>query len=790
MTPDRYQQVKNTLADALDLPNEQLRSAFLSEACAEDTSLRREVESLLAQKEDDQFEDCAQAVGENSKRGHDAANEGRRVGAYELVRELGRGGMGAVWLARRADQQFEKLVAIKLLKRGTDTDEVLRRFYAERQILARLEHPNIARLIDGGTTDDDLPYFVMESVEGARVTDYCLAQNLSIADRLRLFRKICGAVQFAHQNLVVHRDLKPANILVTADGEPKLLDFGIAKLLATEEDNPEVTLAGGERLTPAYASPEQVRGEPVTTISDVYALGALLYQILTDVSPHRFSNTRPAPNELLRVICEEDPVRPSLAVREPELRRRLRGDLDTIVARAMSKDPERRYRSAGNLADDLRRYLEHRPVRARPDTFAYRARKFIGRNKIGVAAAALLALAVSGGVAGIAWEAQRAHRRFDDVRHLANSYLFEFDDAIENLPGSTPARRLIVGRALKYLDDLAQEAGGDRQLQLELADAYLKVGDVQGKPYTANLGDTSGAVRSYENAIRIAEPLAARERGQRSSEARRVLAQAHENLGVVYCRLNHVETATRNHERALAIAEKVLSENQGTDEWKRVVVRNRLGLGDAIMAGNHLHADVAHYRAALDHYRQALPLCEQLVAADPQSAADSYRLMQTCARIAAMLSEIGADANDNATVDEAFAFHQRTLALDEAALRKEPENATFRRNYAGELIMTAYAKELAKTDLDAASDLCRRALEIDTALAAADPNNSEARQNLGHDYYVTGRAAQLRGDKKSANENYKKSIAILESLTAAHPDNVETAYDLARARKELSEIDG
>ncbi|MGZ4984187.1 MAG: hypothetical protein ACXV9Q_08805, partial [Chthoniobacterales bacterium] len=225
-------------------------------------------------------------------------------------------------------------------------------------------------------------------------------------------------------------------------------------------------------------------------------------------------------------------------------------------------------------------------------------------------------------------------------------------------------------------------------------------------------------------------------------------------------------------------------------EWKRVVVRNRLGLGDAIMAGNHLHADVAHYRAALDHYRQALPLCEQLVAADPQSAADSYRLMQTCARIAAMLSEIGAGVNDNATLDEAFAFHQRTLALDEAALRKEPENATFRRNYAGELIMTAYAKELAKTDLDAASDLCRRALEIDTALAAADPNNSEARQNLGHDYYVTGRAARLRGDKKSANENYKKSIAILESLTAAHPDNVETAYDLSRARKELSEIDG
>ncbi|MDQ6765483.1 MAG: serine/threonine protein kinase, partial [Verrucomicrobiota bacterium] len=278
MTPARWQQVKETLASALDHETTAARADFLAQTCAGDTALRREVEALLNHSPD-AFQSWADGGGFLRSDSSLAQNEGRRIGAYCLVRELGRGGMGSVWLARRADEEFEQTAAIKLLKRGTDTDEVLRRFRAERAILARLDHPNIARLLDGGTTDDGLPYFVMEYVQGERLTNYCVEHHLSIGARLQLFRKICAAVQFAHQNLVVHRDLKPGNILVIEEGEPKLLDFGIAKLLGPEDDAFEVTMAGRERLTPAYASPEQIRGEPITTASDIYSLGTLLYEV-------------------------------------------------------------------------------------------------------------------------------------------------------------------------------------------------------------------------------------------------------------------------------------------------------------------------------------------------------------------------------------------------------------------------------------------------------------------------------------------------------------------------------
>jgi serine/threonine protein kinase len=342
MTPERWQQVKSTLAAALEHPDETERASFVAVACGDDTALRREVESLLAQPED-QFDSVAQVIGMAKGDALSQRDAGRRIGAYELVRELGRGGMGTVWLAKRADQQFDKLVAIKLLKRGTDTDEVLRRFQAERQILARLEHPNIARLLDGGMTDEGLPYFVMEYVDGKPLTEFCTAAALRLDERLRLFLKICAAVQFAHQNLVVHRDLKPGNILVTEDCEPKLLDFGIAKLLAPGDETFGVTMTEHQRLTPGYASPEQVRGEPVTTVSDIYTLGTLLYEILTGQNAHRFSSPRPPPTELLRVVTQEEPLRPSVAATHPTMKRRLRGDLDTIILKALRKEPARRY---------------------------------------------------------------------------------------------------------------------------------------------------------------------------------------------------------------------------------------------------------------------------------------------------------------------------------------------------------------------------------------------------------------------------------------------------------------
>ena len=342
----------------------------------------------------DSFEDCAQNAAstfwqEGPPRG------GQRVGAYVIVRELGRGGMGTVFLAERADGQFEKQVAIKILNRGADTAEILRRFRAERQILARLDHPNIARLLDAGTTDDGLPYFIMDYIVGAPVTRFAVAQKLSTRQRLELFLKICAAVEFAHRNLVVHRDIKPSNILANAEGEPKLLDFGIAKLLAKDEDAAQLTTEAQQHLTPICASPEQAKGDPITVATDIYSLGALLYEMLSDQKPHRFSTARPTREELALVVGEQVPSPPSAVASDAQTARLLRGDLDAIVLFAMHKEPGMRYATVADLAADIRRHLAREPVVARHPTLGYRAKCLIKRNgsRLVVSAAVVIVLA-------------------------------------------------------------------------------------------------------------------------------------------------------------------------------------------------------------------------------------------------------------------------------------------------------------------------------------------------------------------------------------------------------------
>jgi eukaryotic-like serine/threonine-protein kinase len=386
----QWQRVKTILADALELESPKERTAFLEGSCDGDTTLMREVEALLAQSTQD-LDQLAENTPLAFARHAPAQPSGRRIGSYEIVREIGRGGMGAVYLAKRADGQFEKEVAIKLLKRGTDTDEILRRFHAERRILAQLDHPNIARLLDAGTTDDGLPYFVMEYIDGVPITGYAREGQLSVAQRLQLFLKVCEAVQFAHQHRVVHRDLKPGNIFVRQDGEPKLLDFGIAKFLTAGDEGIDQTLTAERRFTPICASPEQARGETITPASDVYALGALLYELLTDRPPHRFSTPHPTPAEVAQVIGEQEPIRPSLSIDDNKTRRQLRADLDKIVLMALRKEPARRYSSVAAFAEDIRRHIQGRTIHARPNTLAYVSRRFVVRNKYRVAALVILA---------------------------------------------------------------------------------------------------------------------------------------------------------------------------------------------------------------------------------------------------------------------------------------------------------------------------------------------------------------------------------------------------------------
>ncbi|MBV9493540.1 MAG: serine/threonine protein kinase, partial [Acidobacteria bacterium] len=380
MDPEARRRVEEVFLRVLESPADE-RAAVLDRECAGDPELRSEVASLLAHDGSGTFirdlvTDEATALAEGLERRW----IGRRVGAWRITRILGRGGMGAVYEVARDDGAFEQRAAMKIVRAGIDDDLGRRRFLEERQILARLNHPNIARLLDGGQSDDGIPFLVMEAVDGLPITEHCDRAPLSIEARLRLFVTVCRAVQFAHTQLIVHRDLKPSNILVTADGTVKLLDFGIARLLAV--DALDATAASELALTPDYASPEQLRGEVTTTVSDVYSLGAVLFELLTGKKANAFRAH--APSE----------------VAPPRRARRLRGDLDAIVLMALQQEPSKRYASAEQLAQDIERHLDGLPVSARADSWRYRAGKFIARNRIAVAASTLVMLSLVAGIIG------------------------------------------------------------------------------------------------------------------------------------------------------------------------------------------------------------------------------------------------------------------------------------------------------------------------------------------------------------------------------------------------------
>ncbi len=420
LNPERWQQIESILDQALDRPPDQ-RMSFLNEVCSDDPQLLEQVKTALeASGAVNTFLEAPtgkhlEALLDELPLPETADLERQRVGRYRVIRPIGRGGMAQVYLARRDDEAFKQHVALKIIRRGMDTEDILRRFRTERQILAALHHPHIARLLDGGMTDDERPFFVMEYIDGVPLTKYCDDHRLSVDDRLRLFQHVCSAVHYAHKNLIVHRDLKPSNILVTNEGEVKLLDFGIAKFLNPDLPGYTVPMTRTEMrvMTPEYASPEQVRGQTITTASDIYSLGVVLYELLTGRRPYQLSGR--GQMELERVICETDPDRPSTAITRAEtvegdatitpevismarntptdrLRRRLSGDLDTIVLKALRKEQDRRYQSAEAFLEDIKRHLTGLPVNAQRATVGYRTKKFIKRHQFGTAAA--LAFAV------------------------------------------------------------------------------------------------------------------------------------------------------------------------------------------------------------------------------------------------------------------------------------------------------------------------------------------------------------------------------------------------------------
>lgn len=748
MTSTRWERLNSVFQHALALPANE-RADFVSRSCADDPALAAEASLLVAahSREEGLMEQPAIVAAGLCPDDEPPAFAGRRFGPYRLLREISRGGMGAVYLAERADGAFEQRVALKLIKRGMDSDQVLARFRAERQILASLEHPNIARLLDGGASDDGQPYFVMEYIGGRRIDEYAHAGRLSTAARLGHWLQVSGAVSYAHQHLVVHRDIKPANILVTPDGTPKLLDFGIARLLDPNADAAS-TLTELRMLTPEYASPEQIEGRHATTASDVYSLGVVLYELLTGRLPYRTRSR--SPKDIAEAICTTEPVRPSLAAGiEPGLARRLRGDLDTILLTALRKEPARRYASVEQFAGDVRRHLEGLPVRARPDTFGYRAGKFVRRHLAAVATTTLLALALVIGAAGIAWEARqaraaqaRAERRFNDVRELAHAVLFDYHDAIKDLAGATPIRERLVRDGLRYLDTLARAAQGDRSLQRELASAYQRVGDLQGGDLTANLGDTKGALKSYGKAVRILEGLVAADSAD--SRSRRGLARVLVDLGQLQFDTGDVEGALALARRAEAVLAPL-----GT---ARLDAGLRLELGAADDLMGVLLLETGEAQASAEQHRAAIARLERAPPSERSSPALRRALSVAHHHLGDALAQISGAA-------AALPSFERARAIRAGLVAEFPHNDDYLHllgtsdYWIGMALaeMGRYQEALARHRSNAA---------LDSAQLALDPRNVAKRSGLAFDLARVSDMRLQLGQPAAALEGYRQTLAI------------------------------
>ena len=679
---------------------------------------------------------------------------GRRLGPYEIVRPIGAGGMGAVFLGARADREFEKQVAIKLVLRGAESLEIVGRFRQERQTLASLDHPNIVRLLDGGSTDSGLPYLVMDYVEGQPILDYAQKLALTLGQRLRLFLQICDAVHYAHQHLVVHSDIKPANVLVTAEGQARLLDFGIAKVLGHGAETHEP-----QSLSLRYASPEQIRGRPVGMATDVYALGLLLYEMLTGSYPYP--------------LAESSDVALAFAItRKPPAHTNLDADLDAILQVALRKDPRTRYASAERMAADIRRYLADKPVSARQPTPAYLARKFFDRHRGVVIAGVLAAVATVAGFAGIAWqshvaqrERQRAEQRFNDVHELANSFLFEFEESIRDLAGSTPARMLVVRKATQYLDRLAKDAAGNAALELELVEAYFRLGDLQGNPYSPNLGDPNGALATYRKAVAISERLVKAEPGNRRSQ--RYLARSYRQLADVLPLLGNAQEALAYARKAAATFEDLASGRAAGLQPRIDVASATETLGDLLGRAGDGGGALNAYRKSLDHWQVALAIDQ------------TNRRSQRAAGILAM--KIADMHTERGEKDAALDNYRKAQQVLEAFSAADPGSASARRTIA--VLYRKMGVALVEFgDTAAGIDRFRESAAILDALAASDPSNAQARIDLAGSLKSMGETQQSAGDLGGALTSFSRVIDLVEALSLADPSNLERRAQLAESQ--------
>ena len=761
MTGERWSAIKAVLGEALETaPSE--RAALLDRLCTGDGELRANVESLLAlEAQAGDLLNSGAAPGA-VWRAEPAIPE--QIGPWRVTGEIGRGGMGVVYLGERADGEFRKQAAIKLITSGLRDADLQRRFRRERQILATLEHPGIARLLDGGATPEGQPYFVMEYIAGRPLLEYCREIDAGVEERLRLLLGVCDAVEYAHQRLTVHRDLKPGNILVTAEGTPKLLDFGLARVLDAPPDE-EVTQTGMPLMTPAYASPEQVRGEPYAVAGDVYSLGVILYELLAGRRPYEVKSGSLV--ELAAAICEREP--PPLASAAVPWRRQLAGDLEKIAAKALAKEASRRYATVAELARDIRRHLQGRPVQARPTTWQYRMGKWLRRHRVAVPAGLAAALAIAGFAGATWWEARSAERRFQQVRSLAGAVMFELHDAIQGLPGSTAARALLVQRAMQYLESLNREAGNRPDLQLDVALGYIRIGEVEGSLGESNLGRVPAAVINFEKGEAILARLLAR------SPADPVLLQYHNRATTL---LVHAYSAGGRFPEALAMGRK---NALGAEGYLRGRPDDTAAIEDAIGSLSAL-ADV---HTVQQQYAEATPLRERIEQLSRRLAELRPESAETQRTLALAHKKLAALYGVAARYADALVRYRQAADIDEHRLQGSPDDPRAKLDLSFDYSDLGWVwGRMGRTE-DALAAY-RRVYALREAVARADPNDQRAAESLAAAGRRVGVALRRRGDLAGAERSLRHSVAGYEALVNGGKGSWTTVRELALAHDDLA----
>jgi eukaryotic-like serine/threonine-protein kinase len=715
---------------------------------------------------------------------------GQRVGHYRIAQEIGHGGMGTVYRAIRDDDEFQIEVAVKIVSRGMDSRLVLDRFRTERQILARLEHPHIARLLDGGSTENGLPYFVMEYVQGEPLTRYCDARQLPVSERLRLFRKVCDAVSYAHQNLIIHRDLKPDNILVTEDGVPKLLDFGIAKILDSpvSGDASEPTLTVVRMGTPAYSSPEQILGAPVGVATDVYSLGVILYELLTGRRPYRLESL--GWEESARIICERDATRPSAVVSsktetgaETErisryrnttvdgLRKRLIGDLDNILAVALRKEPSRRYRSVDQFSEELQKHLDGRPVMARGDSVAYATRKFIGRHKLAVSTGVIFtALLCAAGILA-AWQAHRLSIRVDEDRKLASSFLIDIHDEIARLPGSTPAREALLEKSMDYLNGLARETGRDREMRRSLALTYERFADLLVGVAGAGLGRSAQALKTYETAKTMRETLAREAPDDRRAQYE--LASNYLIGSYITGRASGAQQRLVYDRNALEISEALVRSAPDNREYQALLAK-------AYTSAAYGYGMYARWSEATAYFRKAVPIRERMAAEAPNDRETQRELANIHYRLGVIAAQSGHPREALGDLREALRIQTRLFGLnqDDEQVRSD---AAATHHFLGVSLGTI-------GDVKAALAQFREAISIRESTLAADERDARTRSLLAGNYAEQSTVLLTSGQTQEALASIRKAIDLQRQLLVVDAHGVPARFSLADYESRLGQL--